>query len=344
MIYYAGCPASQGGALVCKVKLMQRNSYKSSLNLLPLRCKSVCLALLLGLALSAGAAGVNYAPTGKSMSGKTLRSMARIYMAYGQYAKAEPLAQKALAQAKQQNTPDDYELALCFTDLATLYTYQDRLTEAEEMCLSGMELQKKILYKNHPYIGYTLCTLSTIYYEQGQYDKAKSTLDDAVAVMLDSHRPDDKAMAPFLADMAKILTAQGDFEQARKYYSDAMNLINASYGPNHLYTATVLASMADFYILQEKYSDAQELIDRAIAIEEKIYGPQHHLVASSWVTKARICQATGQTAQAEKLIDKVLDAINRSGNAPAMAKIQRTAMEISAMSHPPQVVIAKNAG
>ena len=55
----------------------------------------------------------------KYTSSKTLRSMARIYMAYGEYAKAQPLAEKALNLAKMKGASDS-ELAMCFIDLATL--------------------------------------------------------------------------------------------------------------------------------------------------------------------------------------------------------------------------------
>jgi len=303
---------------------------KSETNCVTLTGKSLFLVLVFSLVLmDSSIANERAEPGRKYPSTKTLRSMARVYMAYGEYAKAQPLAEKALALAKIKGASDS-ELAMCLIDMATLYTYQGKLTDAEEMCKSGLELQKKILYKNHPYLAYTLSTLSSIYYEQDKYYQANSVLGEAIAIMLDSHRPDDKAMAPFFVDIAKLLVAQGNFEQAESYYQKAMLLINSSYGPNHLYTATVLASIAELYTLQEKYTEAEELIDRAIAIEEKIYGPNHHLVASSWVTKAKIRQVKGDYAQAEKLINKVFDVIEKSGNAVAFAKLQKNAKEILA--------------
>ena len=248
-------------------------------------------------------------------------------MAYGEYAKAQPLTEKALTLAKRENT-SDYELAMCLIDLATLYTYQKKLIDAEEMCQSGLRLQEKVLYKNHPYLAYTLSTLGSIYCKQGKYHQANSALDEAIAIMLDSHSADDKAMAPFFVDIAKLLVAQGNFEQAESYYQKAMLLINSSYGPDHLYTANVLAGIAKLYTLQERYAEAEELINRAVAVQEKIYGSDHHLVASSWLTKAKICQVKGEYAQAEKLVNRALVAIEKSGNAAAFAKLQQDAKEI----------------
>ncbi len=293
------------------------------------KSKTLFLVLAFGLALLNVRSTADAKPWQgkKNPSSKTLRSMARVYMAYGEYSKAQPLAEKALTSAKRKDASDS-ELAMCLIDLATLYNYQGKLAEAEKACKLGLQLQEKVLYKNHPYLAYTLRTLSSIYRQQGKYRQARSALDNAMAIMHDSHSPDDKAMAPFFVDIAKLHVAQGDLEKAESYYQKAMDLINNSYGPDHLYTANVLCSIAKLYILQEKYTEAEELINRAITVQEKIYGPDHHLIASSWVTKAKICQVNGDYAQADKLVNKALVAIEKSGNAAAFAKLQQDAKEI----------------
>lgn len=262
-------------------------------------------------------------------SSKALRSMARVYMAYGEYAKAQPLAEKALTLAQRKEACDS-ELAMCFIDLAVLYNNQGRPADAEKMCELGLHIQEKVLCKNHPYVAYTLRTLSSIYSEQGKYDRARSALDKAMTIMLDSNRADDKVMAPFYVDIAKLFVSQGDFEKAESYYQRAMALIVNSYGPNHLYTSNVLGSIAKLYILQERYAEAEELINRAVAVQEKMYGPDHHLIAVSWLTKAKICQVKGDYTQAEKLIKKALDAVGKTGNVAAFMKLGQSVEEIRA--------------
>ena len=291
------------------------------------KSKVVFLVLVYSLVLNPNMANGKSDASGKCPSSKTLRSMARVYMAYGEYAKAQPLAEKALTLAKTKEAQDS-ELAMCFIDLSILYNYQGKLVDAEEMCKSGLNLQKKTLYKNHPYLAYTLRTLSSIYYEQGEYSKAKSALDEAVVIMLDIHSTDDKAMAPFFVDMAKILVAQDNLEQAESYYQKAMLLIDTSYGPNHLYTANVLADIAKLYTLQERYAEAEELINRAIAVQEKTYGSNHHLISASWLTKAKICQEKGDFVQAEQLINKSLAVLEKSGNTAAVSKFKKDAKDI----------------
>ena len=297
-------------------------TYKNETNCIALRGKTRFLVLSIIILLMGSMAGGEPQQDKKSHSSKTLRTMARVYMAFGEYAKAQPLAEKALILAKTR-CESDSELALCLIDLATLYKYQNKLADAEKMCELGLKLQKKILYENHPYVAYTLRISGSIYLEQGKYDKARSALDKAMAIMLESHTENDKALAPFWVDFACLLVAQGDFKEAESYYNKAMTLINSSYGPDHLYTANVLGGVAKLYMLQGRYDEAEELIDRTIATQERIYGRDHHLIAPSWLTKAKVCRAKGDYVLSEELVEKARASEVRKAGEPAMfAKLE----------------------
>jgi tetratricopeptide (TPR) repeat protein len=279
-------------------------------------------------------------PDKKNLSCKTLRSMARVYMAYGEYTKAQPLAEQALLCAKERGEPDS-ELAMCLIDLATLYKSQGKLLEAADFCEKGLKLQEKVLYKSHPYVAYTLRTLASIYLDQGVYDKASNAMDKAMAIMLESHTEDDKSLAPFWVDIASIFVAKGDYLKAESYYNKAMKLINSSYGPDHLYTANVLGSVAKLYTLQGKHDEAEKIIDRTIAKQEEIYGHGHHLVATSWLIKARICRAKGNNADSEELFKKALDSVRKSGNMALFTKLEKNVEEIRTNKQSVSTSVAK---
>ena len=163
--------------------------------------------------------------TAYGTSSKSLRTMARVHMACGNYEKAKPLAEKALSYS-QENNVSDTELCMCLIDLAYLYNSLGQLDEAEKMCKLGLELQEKIYYDKHPYIAYTLRTLSDIYKNQGRYDEAEAALDKAIDIMLDSHLPDDRVMTQFYIDRGKLLVSQNHFDEAENYYERAKLSIN----------------------------------------------------------------------------------------------------------------------
>ena len=99
--------------------------------------KSFAAVLLCSLVLLNGStARGNYNTNKSSPLCSVLRAMARVYMAYGEYAKAQPQAERALTLAKTKNVSDK-ELCLCLLDLAYVYDKQGRLSEADRPINKG---------------------------------------------------------------------------------------------------------------------------------------------------------------------------------------------------------------
>ena len=279
-----------------------------------MRGKSKCLALLLlGVLLMPNDQIIlaRPGPCEKQSSCKMLRSMARVKMAFGDYSKAQPLVEQALTLARTDDACDA-ELCLCLIDAAWLYKHQYKLSKAERMCLSGLELQEKINGEDHQHVAYTLRILSSIYKEQSRYRQAVSVLSRAMAIMQEHHSPGDAALAGFEVDFGGLMEATGDFAQAEAYYSRALPVINESYGPEHLYTAQVLGKIAGLYMAQGRCAQAESLISRTLTIQEKIYGTDHHLMAPTWLTMARIYLAEQDYAQAERLLQKALSVLEKN--------------------------------
>ncbi|MCJ7693264.1 MAG: tetratricopeptide repeat protein, partial [Sedimentisphaerales bacterium] len=162
----------------------------------PVQCKYkyLVLVLLFSATLFTDAHAAGKPPANKKApTSNKLRALARIYMAYGDYDKAQPLAERALTVAKTANDPD-LQVSSCLIDLGWLYKNQGRLDEAEQMCQMGLGLQKKIYYEEHPYLAYTFRILSSIHQEQGRYRQATNDMDQAMAIMRQSHLQDDPTL------------------------------------------------------------------------------------------------------------------------------------------------------
>jgi tetratricopeptide (TPR) repeat protein len=127
-------------------------------------------------------------------------------MACGDYAKAQPLAERALDFAKKAGASDS-EMCLCLIDLGYLYKNQGKLADAERLCEQGLELQEQVYNKDHPYVAYTLRVLGSTYQGQAKYRTAQLVLDRALAIMKRNYMKDDPIIAPFQVDIAKLLVA-----------------------------------------------------------------------------------------------------------------------------------------
>ena len=272
--------------------------------------------LLGGMQAHAGAEKIN-----KSSSRK-YRSMARVYMAWGQYQKAQPLAEQALEQAKK-DVVGDRELSACLIDLAYIYNKQNKYDQAEKVCRQGLELQKQAYYERHPYVAYTMRTLADIYCGKGDSAAARQLLNDAVAIMLEVHSDDQQVMAPFNVDIAKVCIAQGRLDEAEQYFEKALELIYGSYGLEHLYAAEVVGEIAKLYILQGRFDEAEPLVDFTLKRQEKTYGKGHHLLAPALLTKAKILEAKGDYKKHKKLTREAFSSVEKTGNLYALADLQQ---------------------
>lgn len=264
---------------------------------------------------------------------RVLRCMARMYMACGDYEKAEKLGEMALSRARQQQAGDE-QLALCLIDLATLYNRQDKTTHAEKLCMEGLEHQKQALGVDHPYVAYTLRMLSSIYRKQGRYTQAGETLDQAREIMLSTYAPGDGQMVGFEVERARLLVAEGKTAEAVECYEKAIVAVKRSYGPGHLYTAGRLRDMAELYLQQGRLAEAEEHITEALEIEQRIYGRpefaairhQSGHLAATLLVRAKICRARRDFSAAEKSLARAMRAA--TGDFQQQAQIYHLARQI----------------
>lgn len=257
---------------------------------------------------------------------QTLRSMARLNMAFGRYEKAQVLAQQALSRAKSQNQQSD-ELAMCFIDMATVYQYQDRLQSASEMFEKGIAIQKNLPDEN-PYIAYTLRMLADVYRRQQQYDKAQRILDEAIEIMLRTNQPGDSALSLFRIEQAKLFTETGQLEKANDIYMTAIETVKNAYGEQHLCTANVLEDAAKLDLKLKRFDDAKKRIETTIRIRQRYYGNDHHTLVSAWLTKAQVTRALGDVVDSERSIRNAINAAGKIDNPVKIATLHRNVAQI----------------
>ena len=275
----------------------------------------IVFAIILSILFVSGLTEAKTLQAKRQISSRALRSMARVYMAYGEYQKAQPLAEKALSYAKK-NDASDSELSACFIDLAWLYRYQGKLLQAQDFCREGLQLQQKALGVEHPYVAYTLRTQAAIYQELAQYPLVAESLDNALTIMRLYHGPDDRVIAPFNVDVAKLLVATGRFNEAEEIYTHALALINEAYGSEHLYTANVMLNFAQVYTLQGNYADAEELLEKATPTLQQIYAADNYAMVPLYLTKAKIFQLKQDYEQAEQFTCKAVTILQEKHNEP----------------------------
>ena len=288
-----------------------------------LKLKMVVIVLLLCVL-----AGV--APAGrrdKQMSTKSLRSKARAYMAFGKYEKAHSVAAQAL-QRGRSGVVDTGEMALCLIDMGTVCSYEGLLTQSRQYLEEGIELQKKALSGDHPYVGHTLRMLSDICLRQGDLDRAEAILSEAIAVMLGHYDLESKEMAPFIFESANLQFEKGLLTRAQDNYRIALDTYEAFYGSQHLMTANVLEKMARIPIVLNDFEQAGQLMNQSLKIKTRIYGRYHPRLIDTWLTMAKLLKQQGKNERCEYYLAKSTETVSATRNAVAMARVYEQANQI----------------
>ena len=263
----------------------------------------------------------------KNTSTKTLRSMARAYMAFGKYEKAHVLAEKALRQARIQKT-DTGEMALCLIDMGTVCSYEGLLTQARRRLEEGLELQKTALFEEHPYVAHTLRMLSDVCLRQGDLEQAEDVLSQAIGIMLNHSDLQSKEMAPFILGSANLQFEKGELEEAQVNYQTALDIYEQAYGSQHLMTANVLEKMSQLLIVRNDVDQADQLMSQSLKIKTKIFGRYHPRLIDSWLSMARLCKMQGRFERCEYYLAKSTETVSNTRNAVTMARVYEQVNQI----------------
>ena len=288
-----------------------------------LKLKTFFIVLLLGVLVSVAPAGRR----DKQMSTKTLRSMARAYMAFGKYEKAHTVAAQALQRARSQST-DHGEMALCLIDMGTVCSYEGLLTQARERLEEGVEFQKKALFDDHPYVAHTLRMLSDVCLRLGDLERAETVLSQAVGIMLNHCDLQSKEMAPFILESANLQLGKGNLKRASDNYQAALDIYEQSYGSQHLMTANVLEKMARLHIVRNDTQKADSLMSQSLKIKTRIYGRYHPQLIDGWLAMARLCKQQGQSERCEYYLAKSTETVSNTRNAVTMARVYEQVNQI----------------
>ena len=236
----------------------------------------------------------------------SLNNLALLYESQGQYAKAEPLNQRALAIREQALGSDHPDVALSLNNLAGLYRSQGLYAKATPLVQRALAIFEQALGPEHPDVARSLNNLAGLYKSQGQYAKGEPLYQRALAIHEQALGPDHTDVATSLNNLATLFSHQGRFGEAEPLYQRALAIDEQALGPENPRVAAKLNNLADLFESQGQYAKAEPLYQRALAIFEQALGPDHPRVAASLSNLAGLYKSQSQYAKAEPLNQRAL--------------------------------------
>ena len=100
----------------------------------------------------------------------------------GKPAEAVPIAERAVAVARERHGEEHAEFGSALGWLAIIYQGQGRFAEAEPLHKRSLAIREKAWGPNHPNVGAALHNLAMLYREQGRYADAEPLMRRGLAI------------------------------------------------------------------------------------------------------------------------------------------------------------------
>ena len=162
------------------------------------------------------------------------RNLASVYQTTGQFVRAEPLFQRAVALA-MTNDPEwlPHELLTA----AEFYRAWHKCDQAESLAKHALELREKALANTNNVdarldVAVALDTLGAVYLAWPKPDQAAACYQRSLDLVQSFLSPNDADLAPRLAGLAEARHLQGKEDQASPLYRRALVIVEANAGPD----------------------------------------------------------------------------------------------------------------
>jgi CHAT domain-containing protein/Tfp pilus assembly protein PilF len=236
----------------------------------------------------------------------SLNNLAILYYQMGQYDKALPLYEQALAIRKKVLGEEHRGYANSLNNLAILYYQMGQYDKALPLYEQALAIRKKVLGEEHPSYAFSLNNLAALYVEIGQYDKALPLYEQALAIrkkVLGEEHPD---YAQSLNNLAILYVEIGQYDKALPLYEQASAIYKKVLGEEHPSYASSLNNLAILYSDMGQYDKALPLYEQALAINKKVLGEEHPYYANSLNSLANLYYQMGQYNKAQPLFEQAL--------------------------------------
>ena len=229
-----------------------------------------------------------------------------LYEAKGEYAKAEPLVERALSITRKTLGPKHPDTATDLITLALLYEAERKYAQAEPLLKQALQIRREVLGPEHPDTASSLDALGNFYVAAGEYAIAEPLLEQVLPIRQKVLGPKHPDTATSMRNLAVLYTALGEYAKAEPLLEKPLQIRREVLGPEHWETAESIGNLASFYENLGDYPEAEPLFKQALEIDQKILGSQHPDTATSLNNLAGLYARLDEYSKAEPLYQQAL--------------------------------------
>jgi eukaryotic-like serine/threonine-protein kinase len=230
---------------------------------------------------------------------ESLATLARLHADRGELEAAEAALREALALRQRNLPPQHPDLAAALGALGGVLAQQGRYGEAETIHRHELRLRRARPDDPDPELGATLNRLAITLHQQGDYDAAERTYRQALAAHRAELGAEHPAVTRVLANLGMLNVERGDFAVAESLLTQALRIRRATLGSDHFETAIGLGQLGQMLVSAGEHARATPHLRESLEIRERILAPDHPSIATTLNGLALTLQHQGDHAGAE---------------------------------------------
>lgn len=217
----------------------------------------------------------------------------------GKFADAETQFKAAIATAKKL-PPGDSRLINSMNHLASAYSRQNRLPDAELVYKQAIEIAEKHCNGEHGPVNLAGClnNLASLYFKQNKNTDAEQLMLRALSVQEKALGTLSKELVSDLENLGYMYREMGKKEQAEAQYKHIVAIWEKN-APDSIQLASALDSLAGCYRAFKVPVDSEAPEKRAIEILEKKYGAEDEKLAAPLANLGNTYKALSKYEDAE---------------------------------------------
>ena len=233
-------------------------------------------------------------------------TLAKVFLAIGQFPKAEATARRALALRQAILGKEHRDVAALLNFTATTLYEQGKLADAESLQRQALTMRRKLLGNAHADIAESLNNLSLTLLDEHRLAEAEDLQRQALAMTRKLLGNEDPSVANSLNNLANILRAEHRLTEAESLQREELVLSRKRLQSEDPDLVTSINNLALLLRDEGKPAEAESLAREALAIRRKVLEAEHPDVAVSLVTLARVLSDRANLVEAETLAREAL--------------------------------------
>ncbi|RDW56351.1 hypothetical protein BP5796_13226 [Coleophoma crateriformis] len=184
---------------------------------------------------------------------------------------------------------------------------REKYAKAEKMHRETLDLNKKVLGREHPDTLISMDILGRTLSLQGKYAEAEILHREALHLGEKILGPEHPDTLTSMANLASIYWSQGRWKEAEELGVEVLEMRKMVLGLEHPDTLTSMANLASIYQSQGRWKEAEELEVETLEMRKMVLGLEHPDTLTSMANLASIYQSQGRWKEAEELEVETLE-------------------------------------